>query len=157
MKMKFIVPLLAAAVIVGGLLVAHAQTTDRHGGPFGRGSVLARVARQLQLTTDQKTQIKAILVAEKEPLVALISQLHEARIQLRAAIQADQATEASVRAAAAGVAAVEADLAVERLKLHNQIYPLLTPGQKEKLGVMEDRMDTFVDGVIDRIGAGLSK
>jgi Spy/CpxP family protein refolding chaperone len=157
MKTKFLIPVVAAGVIASGLFIARAQTSDRQDGPFGRGHIMARIARRLQLTSDQRTQIKAILVAEKEPLVSDFSRWHESRVQLRAAIQSSGASEASVRTASANVAAVEADLAVERLKLHNQISPLLTAEQKEKLGEMEDNADTFVDGVIDRIGAGLSK
>jgi len=157
MKWKIIIPIVAVVVIAGGLLIARAQSADGQPGGFGRGRMLARIANQMQLTTDQRTQIKAILVAEKEPLVSLLTQLHAARIQLRTAIQAGNATEASVRAAAAGVAAVEADLAVERLKLHGAIYPLLTPAQQQKAAELEAKADTFVDGIIDRIGAGLSK
>jgi len=157
MKWKILLPIVAVVAIAGGLLIARAQPANRNAGVFGRGSVLAKVANQLQLTDEQRTQIKGILAAEKDPLVSLLTQLHAARIQLRTAIQAGNATEASVRAAAAGVAAVEADLAVERLKLHGAIYPLLTPAQQQKAAELEAKADTFVDGIIDRIGAGLSK
>jgi len=157
MKMKLFVPLLATAIVAGGLLIAHAASPDRSLGLGGHGAILQRIARKLQLTGDQKTQIKAVFVADKDPILSLLTRLHEAHIELRAAIQADNATESSVRAAAAKVATAEADLAVERLKLHGKIAPILTTDQKLKLTVMEDNLDTFLDGVIARIGAGLSK
>jgi Spy/CpxP family protein refolding chaperone len=155
MKWKIILPLVAVVVIVGGLVMAHAQSANRNGGVFGRGSVLTKVANQLQLTDDQRTQIKGILVAEKDPLVSLLTRLHQAHIQLSQAIGADNATEESVRTAAAGVATVDADLAVERYKLHTKIYPLLTAAQQKKAAELETKVDLFVDGIIARIGAGL--
>lgn len=157
MKKKMLLSLLAVAVVAGGLLIARAQSTDRQAGPAGRGNILQRIARQLQLTADQRTAIRADLVADKDTIVALFNRLHEAHIQLRNAIQADQATPDSVRAASANLAAVEADLAVERLKLHGEIYPLLSDNQKDRLAGLEDHLDTFVDGVISRIAAGLGK
>ena len=157
MKWKIIIPILAVVVIAVGLLIARAQAVNRNGGVFGRGSVLSKVAYQLQLTSDQRTQIKAILVAEKDPLVSLLTRLHQAHIQLSQAIGADDATEASVRSAAAGVATVDADLAVERLNLHAKIYPLLTAAQQKKAAALESKVNLFVDGLIAKIGAGLSQ
>jgi Spy/CpxP family protein refolding chaperone len=152
MKAKLIASILAAGIIAGGLLIAHAQTGDLKGS-FGRRSV---IANKLQLTTEQRMQVKTILVAGKSSLVADFTQLHEARIHLRATIQSAGATEVSVRAASAGAAVTEADMAVERWKLHNQIFPLLAREQKGKVSEREETVDTFVDGVIDRIEAGLS-
>jgi len=157
MKMKLFVPLLVAAIIAGGLLIAHAENSDHAMGLGGHGPLLQRIAKKLDLTGDQKTQIKAVFVADKDPILSLLTRLHDAHKELRTAIQADHATEDSVRAAAAKVAAVEADLAVERLKLHGKIEPLLTADQKLKVTMMEDNLDTFLDGIIARIGAGLSK
>lgn len=154
MKTKVVLVTLAVvAVLAGGLLIARAAER-----PLAmRGKVLERIASKLHLTKDQRTQIKAVLVADKEPILSLLTRWHEAHKQLRAAIQAGNATVDSVRAAAANVAAVEADLAVERLKLHGKIYPLLTADQKLQVTVMEDHVDAFLDGVIARIGAGLNQ
>ncbi len=157
MKTKYLVSLLAAAIVAGGLLIAHAANPDRSPGLGGHGPLLPRLARKLALTGDQRQQIKAVLVADKDPIISVLTRLHDAHKQLREAIEADHATADSVRAAAAQVAAVEADLAVERLKLHDQIVPLLTPDQKLKVVVLEDQFDTFLDGVIAKISAGLSK
>ena len=117
--------------------------------------MLQGLAKKLNLTDDQKTQIKAVLIADKGTLVGLFGQLHEARQNLRAAIHASDANETGVRAASAKVASAEADLAVERMKLYGKIAPILTDDQRAQLAGLQQRADEFVDNVIARIGSGL--
>ena len=109
-------------------------------------------------TADQLV-VQAVLWvwSDKDTLTGLLSRLHEAHTGLRAAIQASGATEASVRSASARVAAVEAELAVERLRLYGQISPILTSAQVEKMKEMQARRDDFVDIVIGRISDWLAE
>lgn len=51
------------------------------------------------------------------------------------------------------LAAVEADLAVERRKLYGRISPILTADQHEKLKALEARVDEMVDGLLERISS----
>ena len=157
MKMKFVMPLLVTVIIAGGVLLARAQAAGPATGPGGPGRVLQRIARQLQLTPDQRSAIKADIIAEKPALVSLFGQLRDARLQFRATLRADNATAASVRAAAANLAAAQGDMAVERLKLRQEIYPLLTPEQKQKAALLEAKLDQFGDGPAARIKAALSQ
>jgi len=143
---------LAAAVTAGGLTSLNAYAADAPAQRPLRGRLLERAKEKLGLTDDQIAQIKAELAPEKQNLQNLLTRLHEVRVGLRNAIQAPDATEASVRVAAAKVASVEADFAVERLKLHGKISPILTAGQRQKLGQFQARVDEFVDGAINRIG-----
>jgi Spy/CpxP family protein refolding chaperone len=122
-----------------------------------RGQILQRIAEKLNLTEDQKSQIKTILRDDKDALTTLLGQLHEARKNLRATIQAADTNEASVRAASAKVAGVEADFAVERMKLYGKIAPVLTDEQRQKISEFTQRADDFADGVIARIGDGLAQ
>jgi Spy/CpxP family protein refolding chaperone len=71
----------AAAIIAGGLTSASAQdTSDSAAGTRpGRGQILQRIAKKLNLTDDQKSQIKAVLSADKDTLKSLFGQLHDAR------------------------------------------------------------------------------
>lgn len=156
MKIKYLIMTLAAAVAVGGFTIYNAQAFERDHGRL-RGPILQRVAEKLNLSEEQRAQIKTELWAEKDTLKNLFARLHKARKGLREAIHASAATEASVRAAAAKVAAVEADLAVERLKLHGKISPILTDEQRAMAAEMEKRLDEFVDGVISRIGDRLAE
>ena len=144
---------MAAAIAAGGVCVfkAHALERPAAQGRF-RGQLLERAKEKLGLTDEQVTKIKAELKGEKETLHDLISKLHEARVGLRNAIQAGDATETSVRAACAKVAEVEANLAVERLKLYGRISPILTPEQREQVKQFQSRIDDFLDNAINRIG-----
>lgn len=159
MKMPGYAALLAAVAIAGsGLFIVNshaAQAADSNDSPGAKWR--QRIKEQLDLTSDQIAQIKARLKSEKGNLTGLLTRLHDARSQLRAEIQKSDATESSVRAAAAQVAAVESDLAVERLKLHDKISPILTPDQREKLNRMEAGLDQLVDRTINRLKAKTSE
>jgi Spy/CpxP family protein refolding chaperone len=155
MKTKTLVCLLAAAVLAGGLIVTKTFAADNAVGAAAHGHFWQRIANKLQLTADQKTHIKSVLTGDKDTLAPLLSASHDAHKNLRAAIQAGDANEASVRAAAAKVAAVEADLAVERMKLYGKIAPLLTGAQRTEVTAMQERTDAFVDDAISRLASGL--
>lgn len=154
---KWLVIGVAAAFSVGGLVVVKARAADRPvGGRSARGQFLQKAKEKLGLSDDQFSQIKSALLAEKDNLKGLISKLHEARVGLREAIQASDAAEASVRAASAKVAAAEADLAVERLKLFGKISPILTDEQLDKVKEFQTQVDDYVDGAISHIGERLA-
>ena len=144
----------AVVIIAGGLTNTPAQNTNEStaGTRPGHGQILQRLAKKLNLTDHQKTEIKSVLVADKDTLLLLLGQLHDARRNLRAAIRASDASEASVRAASARVAGVEADFAVERKKLYGRIAPILTDEQRRKISDLEQRADSLVDRAIARIG-----
>ncbi len=150
---KLLVAIIAAGLAAGGFVVSNSYAVERTAGAgHFRGQLLERAKEKLGLTDDQISKIKDELKADKDTIKDLISRLHEARIGLREAIQATDATEASVRAAAAKVSAVEGDIAVERMKLHGRISPILTSEQKEKIKALESKIDDFVDGIINRLG-----
>jgi Spy/CpxP family protein refolding chaperone len=151
---KWITLTVATALNVVGLMTTPSLAADANAPAHGR--FFQRIAQRLNLTDDQKAQIKTILRSEKDTLKPLLGQLHPARENLRAAIQASDANETTVRAAAAKVAAVEADLAVERMKMFAKIAPILTDEQRQQLSGFEQRADDFADRAIahagDRLG-----
>ena len=159
MKTKIILIAAAAAFIAGGLISTASPAVDSSAPAATplRGHMLKRIAEKLNLTGDQKSQIKNILGGEKDTLQELLGRLHDARKNLHAAIQAGDANESSVRAASARVAGAEADLAVERMKLFGQIAPVLTAEQRQKISEFSQRMDDFADNVIAHIGEGLAE
>ena len=143
----------AGLLAAGGLITIKANAAEKPALNRGsRGQFLERAKEKLGLTDEQVTKIKAELKGEKGTLTELLSRLHEARANLREVIQATDATETSVRAASAKVAAVEADLAVERLKLYGRISPILTAEQREKVVEFQSRLDEFLDNRINRLG-----
>jgi Spy/CpxP family protein refolding chaperone len=158
MKTKtFLIIGTAAAMLAVSLIAARTQPADDSATTPLRGQILKRIAEKLNLTGDQKAQIKTILAAEKDTLKSLLGQLHDARKNLRAAIQSGDANETSVRAASAKVAGVESDLAVERMKLFGKISPLLTDEQRRQISGFTQRADDFADNAIAHIGDGLAQ
>jgi Spy/CpxP family protein refolding chaperone len=155
MKTKIILCTLAAALAVGGFTATRSLAADVPVANANRGHLLRQIADKLNLTADQRSQIKTILLGEKDTLAPLLSAEHQARISLRLAIRSGDANETSVRAASAKVAAAEADLAVERMKLYGKIAPILTDAQQQQLTTVEQTVDGFVDNVIARVGSGL--
>jgi len=150
---------LAAALAAGGVITVPTQAaTPDNRAPGARQTHLRQRAHEaLGITPEQKQQIRAMLRQEKDTLLPLARQLHEARVALRRAIRAQDATETSVRAAAAQVAALEADLAVERFELFGKLSPMLTAEQHEKLETFQTKIDDFVDAAIDRLGERMAK
>jgi Spy/CpxP family protein refolding chaperone len=153
-KNKWITLTVATALNIVGLMTTPSLAADANAPAHGR--FFQRIAQRLNLTDDQKAQIKTILRSEKDTLKPLLGQLHSARENLRAAIRASNANETTVRAAAARVAAVEADLAVERMKIYGKIAPILTDEQRQQISDVEQNADDFTDRAIarasDRLG-----
>ena len=147
---------LAAAVALGGYGTARAADSSAS-HPSGHGRILQRIKDKLDLTDAQVAQIREILKADRSNLTDLLTRLHSARKEVRSAIHSGDATEASVRSASAKAAAVEADFAVERLRLYGKISPILTDAQREKLSQFEAKLDDAIDGIIQRMGAKLDE
>jgi len=159
-NMKWYGLALAGLIAAGGIASSKVWAAERPGAK-GRGAMhgqlIERAKEKLGLTEEQVTQIKGILQADKANLKDLLTRLHEARGELRSAIQAADGSESSVRAAAAKVAAVEADLAVERFKLRGKLLPVLTTEQQEKLREFQSRIDMFIERAIERFGERLGE
>src|SRR5215469_14694113 len=146
MKMsKFLSITVAAALAAGGLIVIKINAAESGSTHGFRGQFLEKAKEKLGLTDEQVTEIKTQFAGEKDTLKGLLTKWHDARVGLREAIQAPDATESSVRVASAKVASVEADLAVERLKLFSKISPILTSDQREKVKEFQFRIEEFLD------------
>ncbi len=102
------------------------------GGPRGGGHLLGPLARDLNLSDAQKTEIKKLTDAFE----ASTKSLHE---QLKATggpggeFKEGAFDEAAVRAAAQSRAAVHVELEVAHARLMSQVYALLTAEQKAQL------------------------
>jgi Spy/CpxP family protein refolding chaperone len=86
MKMnKWLSITLAVALNIGGWMATPSLAADGATPASPRGSNFQRIAEKLNLTEDQKAQIKTVLSGEKDTLMPLLGQLHDARKALRAA------------------------------------------------------------------------
>jgi protein CpxP len=100
-------------------------------GRGGRGKGMG-MAKELNLTADQKTKIQGILDAERESSAALRKQLHDNRDQLRKIAEKTPFDEAAVRNLAYAQEKTHVDLIVSKARAMNGVHALLTPEQKEK-------------------------
>ena len=147
---------IAALAVLMGSMAARAQTADAppvppmHGHEFGMGGhMMGYLAQKLNLTEDQKTQMKAIFEKEHPTIKPLMQQEHQIDKQLRQYVEGpfDQA---KVQVLAAQKAQIQAQLTVQETRIHNELYQLLTPDQQAQLKQMEaqheSRMQKHMDG-----------
>ncbi len=156
-KVRTLVGLAIAATVVGIIAVGVSFAQQPAGPPrggmmMGRGAIMggrgpmgggpfAEIRRglaQLGLTDQQKTQIKAIFQGHKADIQGFASRMPPARQALHHAIVSG-ADEAAIRQAAAGVAAVEADMAVFRAAVRAQVFTVLTPDQQAKANQLQQQ------------------
>jgi Spy/CpxP family protein refolding chaperone len=122
-----------AAVLATVPLVALAQ--DGHGPWHGRRGFMGdgfAGLRQLGLTDDQHQQIRAAMTSHRDEFKAIADRVRKAREAQQAAIEQVPLNEPQIRAASSELAAAEADAAVLRARVHEQVFSLLTPDQQAK-------------------------
>jgi Spy/CpxP family protein refolding chaperone len=155
---KYVIGIATLAICISGLIIfkAQAQSSPPTMG-FVSGRLAERAREKLGLTDEQLAQIKDVLKAEKTNIISLLTRVRDTRAGLRDAIRSAGANETSVRAASAKVAAVEADAAVERMKIFHQVNPILTDEQRTKLAAMESKLEDFIDQAISRADTTLGE
>ncbi len=131
-----IVALVAAGTIFalgkGGAVMAHFQ--HGAGGPqqaFGP-EMVDHIARELNLTEAQKTQVKTLFEAAQNTFEPLHQKMDEVHKQLESATENGQFDEAQVRALASQQAQLMAEMIVEHERLKSKIFSFLTPEQRTK-------------------------
>jgi Spy/CpxP family protein refolding chaperone len=101
----------------------------RRGGPDGP---LALPLRELALTETQREQVRTAVDAHRSEFDGIRTRMQTAHTALQDAVTADSFDEATVRQKSVEVAAVDADAAVLRAKVHSEVWALLTPEQQQK-------------------------
>jgi protein CpxP len=117
--------------------LSQSPAPAHHGGPGDH--LLSYYTDVLDLTDAQQTQIKAILTKEKPTIEPLMQQLKQTHTQMQQLEEASTFNEAQVRALASQQAQTMIDLAVEKSRMKNEMFQLLTADQKAKLQKLEAR------------------
>jgi Spy/CpxP family protein refolding chaperone len=133
-----------ALVLVTGVAVSWAAAggARAQGGHGGfEHHMLGMMTDYLDLTDAQQAQVKQIFAAEKAAVLPLVQQLHQTRRQLRQLAQSSSFDEGKVRAIAGQQAQTMTELTVEKSKVANQIFNLLTPDQKAKAQKFMERRE----------------
>ena len=116
---------------------------QQHG--WGHHERFAELGAKLALSDQQKAQMKEVF-KKNQPLVKpIFTKLISEKRDMRTLIQSGSADEAAIRAQAAKVAGVEADLAVQRAQMAKQFRAILTPGQVEKFKAIQKEKDARFD------------
>jgi len=137
-KKSIMIAALLMALAAGLATAAFAQ---RPGMAFGRhqGWMLKHMAKQLNLTASQQTQIKGILAEEKTKTRPMMQQLRQNEQAENANVNGSF-DEKQARAFANKQAQLMTDLIVEKERTRSQVYAVLTPEQRQKaLQLMQGR------------------
>jgi Spy/CpxP family protein refolding chaperone len=135
--------LLAALAVLLGSALMHAQTADdttqppTHPHMFrARGEMMGFFSKKLNLTDEQKAQMKSIMQKEHPAMKPLFQQQHQIDQQLHQYAEGNFDA-AKVQALATQKAQVQAQLTVAETRIHNELYQVLTPDQQTQLKQME--------------------
>ncbi len=101
----------------------------RRGGPMGFGPGF----RELNLTDDQKAQLKQIADSHRDEFRAAGEKVGAAREGMRALMEADTIDENAIRAKSQEVAAAEAEIMILNARVRQQSLQVLTSEQQAKL------------------------
>ena len=142
-RKKFSVATIAGALLLTGAAMAFSQGPPRgggfRGGP-GPGDGLGPLARDLNLTDDQKAQMKKITDSFRESDKALHDQLRTLHESEPDPISGTF-DEAAVRAAAEARAKIQIELEVSHAKMMSQIAAVLTADQKAQLAAKRQQFE----------------
>ena len=136
MKKKFFlgvtaIILVVAAGMAGTLLAQGPGQNFGYGFRHHGGWMLGHIAKQLNLTADQQTQIKSIMQAQKSKVQPLMQQMRQNR-QAEEANITGNFDENQARSFANKQSQIMSDLIVEQERTKSQIYAVLTPEQRQK-------------------------
>jgi protein CpxP len=119
------------------------QKEQRHG--WGHHERFAELAKKLALSDQQKTRMKEVFKKNQPQVKPIFTKLIAEKREMRTLIQSGSADEAAIRAQAAKVAGVEADLAVQRAQMAKQFRAILTPEQVENFKAIQKEEDAKFD------------
>jgi protein CpxP len=133
MKSTRIRILTIGAVVMLAIAAVIAQGPHGFGGP----GEFHHMLRQLDLTTDQHAQVKAIFEKEKPTLQPLMQQMRQNHTAMTALEAAGPFDEAKVTALATQNSQTMVQLQVEHERIKSEVIQILTPDQKAKLAQIE--------------------
>lgn len=115
----------------------HHMAHSKHYG--GRGPNLERLADRLDMTGQQRAEVKAILDDSRQQMVKLREQIRENRVQLRDLAGKADFDEAAVRSIADKQGDLKAETIVLRARQRHEMKAVLTDEQRVQLDEMWKR------------------
>ncbi len=102
------------------------------GGPGGPMGILGPALRALNLTDEQREQVKGVMQSHRADFKQVGDKMRAAREGMGALVDADTLDEAAIRAKSLEVASAEADAAILNARVRAEVYAFLTPEQLDK-------------------------
>ena len=155
-KSVIVLASVAAGLLAVGAAVAVPARMCHGGGMFGGlgfGGGIGRALASLDLTDDQKTEVKEILKDEGPKLEPLMDGLLRSKKALSEAVHAQTFDEKAVRAAASESAKATTALAVEHARVVSRFRAILTDEQQDRLDAIRRR---FEERLEKRVGLARS-
>lgn len=161
---KIIFAIIAVSILSLGAIFTIAQKGETNKGSFDkgrggkRGFGFGRMAEKLNLSDEQKAQIKQITEAEKTKVEPIFAALKENHQKLEALTADGSFDEAKVQALATEQGNLSAQLIVEKERTKSQIFQILTPEQREQAKQFKEQMkDKFKGKFRNRGGKTMEK
>lgn len=154
---KYILVVFAVAALVGSLTMVFAQKGTEtgkgqmggrrpDGPPMPPRGFNPRMFEELNLTDEQKTQIKTLHENARTASEQYFEKLKGSREQIKAIVQAQTFNEEQARQILSAKAQAETELEIIHLRTESAIYNLLTAEQKTKLAELEKNRPEFRRG-----------
>lgn len=148
---------IGAVLIVAGIATAWTQTEQWHRGRgafwFHRGP-MGYVARALDLSDDQNSQIKSICENERPNIAVLVHELASEQREMDAlTFQSGTPDQGKIEDVATRQGATVAKLFAEKEKVTGEIYSqVLNPQQRTKADDLQKHWNSRLDQIANRIG-----
>ena len=138
-----------AVVLLLAAVVGFSQQERPQGPPpphergfrGGPGDMLRHLARELNLTDEQKAQVRKIMDSVAESAKALHEQLRSLHENQPDPLKDGSFDEAAVRAAAQARANLQVELEVLHARVMSQVFAILTPEQKTQLAAKRQQAE----------------
>lgn len=141
---KIITAIIAIALVAIGTIFIFAQNGGEGKGKFKRGfghrGGFERLAKKLNLTDEQKEQVKQIRETSKAKIQPLKENMKSIHQQMNAATADGQFDEAQVQALATQQANIMAQMIVEKERTKSQFFAILTPEQQAQAKQLKEQM-----------------
>lgn len=111
----------------------------------------AELADRLRLSDRQETRLKEVFRKNRPEGRTIVTNLIQEKRELRDLVRFGNADETAIRAEAAKVAKLQADLAVNRAQMFKQLRAILTPEQIDKFKTIQQERDARIDRFRERM------
>lgn len=154
---KIAIAILALIVLTTGVMFVFSQKRGQRGaerGFGGPGFLLGKIADEIGLSEEQRSQVKQILEAEKPKAQALMETARETHEQLTKLGTDGTYNEAQVAELAARQAETTRQMIVEKEKTKAAIFALLTAEQRVKAAELHAKFKERMGERFGRRGFG---